>query len=114
MPNKYGAFLEAAYLVYASGIAGKAHAQDAPFQLEKVLVTAQKKTQSLQDFPLSISMLSGEELAASGTRSFQDRAIATPGVFISGSGWTRSRSYDSWRRLTGIYRRPTTKRRHSC
>ena len=53
--------------------------------LEEVIVTAQKREQSLQDVPISVSALSAEEILATGTRGFEDIALASPGVFVSGS-----------------------------
>jgi iron complex outermembrane recepter protein len=48
--------------------------------LDEVLVTAQKRSERLQDLPAAISVLSGEFLANSGSNSFQDYLGGIPGV----------------------------------
>jgi outer membrane receptor protein involved in Fe transport len=48
--------------------------------LDEVLVTAQKRSERLQDLPAAISVLSGEFLADSGSKSFQDYLSGVPGV----------------------------------
>jgi len=48
--------------------------------LNEVLVTAQKRSERLQDLPASISVLSGDFLANSGSSSFQDYLGGIPGV----------------------------------
>jgi iron complex outermembrane receptor protein len=40
--------------------------------LEEVVVTAQKRTQNLQDVPVAVSAFSGETLRESGVRDMQD------------------------------------------
>lgn len=48
--------------------------------LEAVVVTAQKRTQSLQEVPISVTAFSGKVLADFGMQNFDD--IAVPGVHI--------------------------------
>ena len=43
-------------------------------QLEEVIVTAQKRTESLQDVAVSVQVVSGEELAALETRAYDGQA----------------------------------------
>ena len=54
-----------------SGYSGSAASQ-ATLMLEEVVVTAQKREQSLQDIPLSVSSFSGEEMKAFGAVDFRD------------------------------------------
>ena len=49
-------------------------------QLEEILVTAQKKSESLQDVPISISVLGADELAELAIFDFTETARLTPGV----------------------------------
>ncbi|MDA0890901.1 MAG: hypothetical protein O3C15_01115 [Proteobacteria bacterium] len=41
-------------------------------QLEEVIVTAQKREQSLQDVPISITAISGEQIQDAAINSFND------------------------------------------
>lgn len=50
--------------------------------LSEVVVTAQKREERLQDVPISISVLSGEELDRSTVRSVTDALSRVPGVVI--------------------------------
>ena len=46
--------------------------------IEEVLVTATKRTESLQTVGLSLTALSGDELQARGAADFEDYAVAIP------------------------------------
>ncbi len=59
---------------------GPAFAQDAGDSLEEVIVTARKQAESLQDVPISVLPISGEELQKSRISSFADIANAVPGL----------------------------------
>jgi iron complex outermembrane recepter protein len=52
--------------------------------LEEVVVTAQKREQSLQDVPISVSVLSGESLAATKIDTTVDLALSTPSLNFQG------------------------------
>jgi iron complex outermembrane receptor protein len=52
--------------------------------LEEVIVTAQKREQTLQDIPSSVTAISEEALAKTNTRSFSDLNNITAGVSIVG------------------------------
>jgi outer membrane receptor protein involved in Fe transport len=56
-----------------------AHAQ----ALDAVIVTAQKREQSLQDAPIAITVLSAERLAGAGVRDIRDLAMVTPGLLVA-------------------------------
>lgn len=49
-------------------------------ELEMIVVTARKREESLQDVPLSISVLSGQDLERGGIESLEDVANFTPGL----------------------------------
>ena len=49
-------------------------------QLEEVVVTAQKRAESLQDVPISIAVVSGEEITQLSIFDFTETAQLTPGV----------------------------------
>ena len=46
--------------------------------LEEIIVTAQKREQSLQDVPLSILAISGEEIQEGGFENMEDLATFVP------------------------------------
>ena len=53
-------------------------------QLEEVIVTAQKRAESVQDIPIAVSAFGSEELAAMDAKGFEAIVLRTPG--LSGSG----------------------------
>lgn len=54
--------------------------------LTEVVVTAQKRTEKVQDVPASISVLGGEQLANSSANSLTDYAAYVPGLQVNSSG----------------------------
>ena len=52
-------------------------------QLEEVIVTAQKRAESLQDVPISMTALSGEKIEEAGLNSLQDLSAYVPNLSIS-------------------------------
>ncbi len=72
------------------GLAGVAHAQDPVVQEEEqisrvddIIVTAQKREQSLQDVPIVVTSLSQEVLEDAGVRDIKDLTILTPGLTVT-------------------------------
>jgi iron complex outermembrane recepter protein len=59
---------------------------DTPTQLEEVIVTAQKRVSTVQDTPISISAVSGDDLVARGVASLAGLAQGTPGVSLKSEG----------------------------
>ena len=49
-------------------------------QIPEVLVTAQKRSEKLQDVPITIDNVSGKQLEAMGVRSTEDLSVAIPGL----------------------------------
>ncbi len=54
--------------------------------IEEIVVTSRKKTESLQDVPLSVSTLTEETLEQTGINTFEDYLLQLPGVTAGGSG----------------------------
>ena len=76
-------------------IAGVCAAPNAPLaqqrspaadELPEIMVTAEKRTERLQDVPSSVSALSGETLQDMGAREFTDYARSIPGLTFTDSG----------------------------
>jgi outer membrane receptor protein involved in Fe transport len=75
--------LAAAVLLLSPGLM----AQDSG-GLEEVLVTAQKRSQNLQDVPISIESFNTEKIAELGIQNFQDYAKMLPSVAIQPTPYT--------------------------
>ncbi|MBU1345535.1 MAG: TonB-dependent receptor [Alphaproteobacteria bacterium] len=69
----------------AFGLAGTAAAQDArqSTSVDDIIVTAQKREQSLQDVPIVVTSLSAEVLEDAGVRDIKDLQILTPGLTVT-------------------------------
>ena len=59
----------------AFGFAGMAAAQEAPATVDDIIVTAQKREQSLQDVPIVVTTLSQEVLDGAGVQDIKDTGI---------------------------------------
>ena len=69
----------------AFGFAGVASAQDqdTPTTVDDIIVTAQKREQSLQDVPIVVTSLSQELLEDAGVSDIKDLQILTPGLTVT-------------------------------
>jgi outer membrane receptor protein involved in Fe transport len=56
--------------------------------LEEVIVTAQKRTESLQDVPISVAAMSGEKIDDIGITSLEELTLYIPNVTINGGAGT--------------------------
>lgn len=52
-------------------------------RLEEIVVTAQKRSQSLQDVPVAVSAIGGEKMQAMGIRRIDELTAYTPGVTVT-------------------------------
>ncbi len=81
--------LTCAVLAALSAQAGAAYAADAPpvqSGLEEIVVTAQRRTESIQNVPITIQALSGDTLAQLGVSTFDDVLKVLPNVTFSANG----------------------------
>src|SRR5580704_3635849 len=53
---------------------------DSQSGLAEIVVTAEKRTERLQDVPMSVSVISGERLTATQSTTLQDIVDAVPGM----------------------------------
>lgn len=67
----------------AIGLAGAAAAQEAPTSVDDIIVTAQKREQSLQEVPIVVTTLSAETLQGAGVKDIKDLQILTPGMTVT-------------------------------
>ena len=58
--------------------------------LEEVTVTAQRRSQNIQDVPLAVSAISGEELSNRGLSSLDELAQSVPSVTLEASRATNT------------------------
>lgn len=63
-------------VAFATAISGSAYAAE----IEEVVVTAQKRSENLQDVPIAISAFTGENIEKMGAQSLTDLGKSTPGV----------------------------------
>jgi outer membrane receptor protein involved in Fe transport len=62
-------------------------------ELDEIVVTAQRKTERLQDVPVAVQALSGETLQELGVQNFDDIVKTLPGVTQAGAGPGQSEIY---------------------
>ena len=77
------AVVGAAVFGFVGGFAGSAAAQEAPSTIDDIIVTAQKREQSLQDVPIVVTTLSQEVLDGAGVQDIKDLQILTPGMTVT-------------------------------
>ena len=76
-------YLSSLALLNAAAFSGFAMAQA---ELEEIVVTARKKTESLQDVPISVSALRESDLEDKGINVFEDYLLQLPSVTAGGAG----------------------------
>jgi iron complex outermembrane receptor protein len=65
---------------------GAAHAQQGAAVTSEVIVTAQRRSERLQDVPLSVTAVSRDTLAAAGITTTRDLQLVTPGLRLNAGG----------------------------
>lgn len=74
-------------LVCGVGIPAVGNAQSASDDsLQEVVITAEKRSSTVQNTPISITAISGEQLAAQGTTTVEALAATTPGISMRTAG----------------------------
>ena len=76
-------YLSSLALLNAAAFSGFAMSQS---ELEEIVVTARKKTESLQDVPISVSALRESDLEDKGVNVFEDYLLQLPTVTAGGAG----------------------------
>jgi iron complex outermembrane recepter protein len=91
MTNQTLTSRRAIYLVLAvSGAFGGGHAiaadtSNAPV-LEEIIVTAEKRSQNLQDVPISVVAINAQQVQDAGITNIRNLAILTPGLTVTSEG----------------------------
>ena len=71
-------------LVMSCAVAAPAIAADeAPHTIDELVVTAQKRTQNLQDVPIVVTSVSKDLLRDSGVKDIKDLTIVVPGLMVT-------------------------------
>lgn len=91
MQNKVKALFPLTLLSVAVFNAGPLAAQEGAMTLEEVVVTAQRREQSMQDVPVSVTAFSGDTLQQRNITNAVDYLAITPGVSFTEDGQTGSR-----------------------
>lgn len=63
-------------------------------ELQEVVVTSQRRTERLQDVPISVSAFSQEKLDSQGMRNIDDVTLLTPGVNFERNGLSAASNYN--------------------
>ncbi len=72
--------------ICATGFTGQVAAQEAGSELEEVLVTAERRSNDLQNVAVSVSVRTGEELATQGRYTTKQILEDVPGVVAVDNG----------------------------
>ncbi|MFC3053777.1 TonB-dependent receptor [Kordiimonas pumila] len=84
MKNSYPRALFIAGIMAGTTLSTTTLAQDnTGFQLEEIIVTAQKRGQDIQNVPIAVSALSGAKIEQSGVRNATDLTKLVPGLQIN-------------------------------
>jgi outer membrane receptor protein involved in Fe transport len=77
----------AAFAQDAAAPSGAGQVEDSQIGLQEIVVTAQRRAQSANDVPLSITALGGDALASQGIRRSEDLGQVVPGLTYANSGF---------------------------
>ena len=75
-----------ALIFVAVGAQAQSTAPDAPRTVDEIVVTAQKRTQSLQDVPIVVTAVNAQQLQDAGVRDIKDLTVVTPGLTVTTTG----------------------------
>ena len=73
-------------LLLASSFSQLANSQPYSGMLEEIIVTAQKRVQSLQDVPISVNVMAGEKIGEAGISKIEDLQSYVPNFTMSETG----------------------------
>jgi outer membrane receptor protein involved in Fe transport len=76
-------FGSASLLACCAVLCGAAQAQDVASPVDEIIVTAQKREQSLQDVPIVVTAVAGKLARDAGVHDIKDLQILTPGLVVT-------------------------------
>jgi iron complex outermembrane recepter protein len=82
--NKLSPVLMVSLLATAVSVAAQAQSSNQGFAIEEVIVTAQKRAQSLQEVPIALSAFGSDTVKQLGANDFKGLTAVTPGFSVSG------------------------------
>jgi len=85
MPSRGISLFLAITAAFAGAQAWAADASSAP-ALEEIIVTAQKRSENLQDVPISVVAISAQQIKDAGITDIRNLAILTPGLTVTSEG----------------------------
>ena len=79
-----GSALAAAFALVAPGLAlAQTDAADTAHTIDEIVVTAQKREQSLQDVPIVVTSVNAQQIQDAGVRDIKDLTIVAPGLTVT-------------------------------
>ncbi len=75
-----------ALIFTAAGAQAQSTPPDIPRTIDEIVVTAQKRTQSLQDVPIVVTAVNAQQLQDAGVRDIKDLTVVTPGLTVTTTG----------------------------
>ncbi len=84
--NRRLAYAISVALASAAHAASAADEDQSSTGITEVVVTAQRRSESIQDVPITVQAITGEQLKQLGVQSFNDLMKYTPNVTFSGNG----------------------------
>lgn len=84
--QKLHAAVAAALTVVGGGAVQTARAQEAGAGLEEIVVTATRREQNLQDVPISVVAITGENLEMRGLDNLEKVSTGVPNIVVTGGG----------------------------
>ena len=76
-------WVHAVFFYYVAVSCSFAAGESSRNRIDEIIVTAQKRSESLQDVPLSVSVLSAERMQNAAIQSFEDVSQLTPNTDIN-------------------------------
>ena len=65
----------------------------AQVMLEEVIVTAQKRAESMQDVPIAVTAVTGDKIESAGIQGLEDLSTYVPNMSINTQGRQQPRQY---------------------
>lgn len=83
---KQNLWIAGSVLAFAAAMPAQAQENTAVETENEIVVTAQKRVQNVQDVPISISVVGGEQMQESGGSQLADYAAYVPGLQVDNAG----------------------------